>query len=191
MEGIYSVDLLVAKRTDTQVCLDVAVASLRTVRLHAEGDNRIRLTGKYHTLFDDALEFGSVGDNVITRRDNDVRFGILRLNAPTDICNTWCRVACCWLGKDVVDRHVGQLLAHNVHVGGVGHHPEVRHRADALEPVHSQLYQRASAAQNVDELLRVFGSAQRPETATDAARHNNYLGIHDEVFEVRVKNYEL
>ena len=125
MEGIYSVDLLVAKRTDTQVCLDVAVASLRTVRLHAEGDNRIRLTGKYHTLFDDALEFGSVGDNVITRRDNDVRFGILRLNAPTDICNTWCRVAATWLTEDITLRHVRQLFLDNICIMLIGYNPDI------------------------------------------------------------------
>ena len=83
----------------------------------------------------------------------------------------------------MVHRHLGQLFPNNAHIGGVGHHPEILHRAETLETVDGELNERASTSQDVDELFGVFGRAQRPKAATDAAGHDN-----DMVFHV-LKNY--
>ena len=51
--------------------------------------------------------------------------------------------------------------------------PEILHRADAFEPVNSELDKRPSATQNVNELLGVLRRAQRPETAAHATSHDD------------------
>ena len=81
----------------------------------------------------------------------------------------------------MVHRHLWELLANNVHVGGVSHHPEVLHRAEPFEAIHSELDERASATQYIDKLFGEFGSTQRPETASDATGHYHYMIIHNQI----------
>ena len=78
--------------------------------------------------------------------------------------------------------HVGELLAYDIYIGGIGNHPEIGHGTHSFEAVDSELYEGAATTQNIDKLFGEFRGAERPESAPDTAGHDDYLVVHSVYF---------
>ena len=74
-------------------------------------------------------------------------------------------------------RNPRQLRLHNLNIRRIRHHPKVLPRANPPKPLNRHLNLRPPTPQNVYKLFRVLWSAQRPETATYATSHNNYVVV--------------
>ena len=157
--------------------LHIAIARFGTRGLDANGHDGIVTVGEAEGVAYDSAELLGVHHHCIGRGHHHIGRGVFLTDAPAGPSDAGCRVAGSGFGKDMVGRNVGQLPADNLDVGGIGHHPEVPHRTDALEAVDGELYQRPPASQYVYELLRVLRRTQRPETAAHAPRHNYYVVV--------------
>ena len=157
--------------------LHVAIARFGTGGLNTNSYNGIVFVGIVQGIAYHPTELLGIHHHGIGRGHHHIGRGVILTDAPAGSGDAGCRVAGSGLGQDMVGRNVGQLLTDNLDVGGIGHHPEVPHRADALEAVDGELNQRPPATQDVYELLRVLGRAQRPESAAYTPRHDYYVVV--------------
>ena len=172
-ERIHPEDFLVARAARGEIGLNIAVASFGTCGLHAKRYDGIGLARELHALVDHTAELFTVDHDMIAGRHHHVGLGVFLLDAPTDVGDAGGRVAAARLTKHVSGRHLGQLLAHDVGILLVGHHPHVLRVANAFETIKRQLEKRAPYSQHINKLLGLLGGAHRPETASNAAGHNN------------------
>ena len=156
---------------------DVAVASLGTAGLDADGDDDFLVGCIAECLAEDTLILGGVDDKSIGGGYYDVGIGMLLLDLPAGVGYTGGSVACLGLGENIVNGHVRDLLLDNADVFLVGDHPHVLNWTDGLETVDSKLDEGTAHAHHVDELLGVVRGGHGPEAAANSASHNDYLYV--------------
>ena len=111
----------------------------------------------------------------IRRSNHHIRRRILLTNLPASISNTWRSVAHSRLKKNILHRKLRKLLTHQSLIISACHHPHILDRTKRSKPLHRHLNHGHSPTQNIHELLRIFRSTHRPETATDAACHDHNM----------------
>ncbi len=158
-------------------CFDIAITSLGTGRTDANGDDGWFVCREGEGVLDDALELNGVHHDGIGRGHGDIGCGVFLADAPAGPGDAGGGVACCGFGQDMVGGDVGELLLDDLYVGGISHNPEIAHGTDVLEAVHGELDEGTATAEDVDELLGVFGGAEGPEAAADAAGHDDYVSV--------------
>ena len=77
LELVHTENFLLTQRTDTQVGLDIAITRLRTVGLHAQGYDGIRILGEVHAELDDAAELFDIGHYMVTGSNHHIGLGVL------------------------------------------------------------------------------------------------------------------
>ena len=174
-ERLHRADLRTLKSIQSS---DISIAGLRTRRLDAKGDDTLALCSKVQGLADNPPELLHIQHQSIGRSHNNICRRILLLDLPAGIGNARRCVACTRLSNDVLHRNLRQLLTHHSHIRLAGHHPEIRHRADAGEPLHGHLDHSPATAHHIDELLRIFRCTHRPEPAADTTCHYNNMITH-------------
>ena len=70
-----------------------------------------------------------------------------------------------------------KLLLDYVNISLIGDYPEVFVWTKASETVYSKLDETFSTTEYVNELLGVFGGAERPKATADAACHDNNMMV--------------
>ena len=171
-EGIHAEDFLIARAARGKVGLDVAVAGLWACRFHAKRHDGIGLAGELHALLHHAAELLIVHHDMVAGCDHHIGLRVILLDAPTDVGDTGGRATTARLEQDVLNGNLGQLLVNDGRILLVGHHPHILGIADAFKTVERQLKERSAYAQHVDKLLRLLGSAHRPEAASNATGHD-------------------
>ncbi len=157
--------------------LDVAVAGLGSGGADAEGQQGVMGLDEVEAVGDGLLEEGVVCDEVVAGGDDDARFGV-------DCRDVVCRpgdaggcVAAGGLQEDVCLRQLGELLADEGGVLGVGDHHHVLGPYDGQDAVVTHLEERAAGAEEVEKLFRFRFAAVRPEAAADAATHYDAISV--------------
>ena len=172
LETVNAENLLVAHAAHRKIRLNISVASLWTRRFHSESNDGIAVFCKFKTLLDYSSELLNVCNYMITWCNHYVCLRVLALNAPADICNTWCCISATRLTKYMVSRHFRQLLPYHIGIFLVGYHPYVLLFYNTLKPVHRELKQRPAHSKDINKLLWSFIGAHRPEPATYSTGHN-------------------
>ena len=157
--------------------LYISVARLGARRLQAEREHKPVVR---HEVESAAYALGErllADDGLVGGRDDDVGVGVVRNDAMRAPCYARRRAAMYRLCEQMVGRYVGQLLTHEVDIRVVGVHIYVLYRHNLLEAVVCLLKLSASAAEEVDELLRFALAAARPQSASLAAGKNHAVVI--------------
>ena len=152
--------------------LDVSISRLRTSRTDSHSNNPMPRRSKLQSPADHLPEIIHIHHKSIRRSNHHIRRRILLTNLPASISNTWRSVAHSRLKKNILHRKLRKLLTHQSLIISACHHPHILDRTKRSKPLHRHLYHRHTPAQNIHELLRIFRSTHRPETASNAARHN-------------------
>ena len=157
----------------TLALLDVAVARLRTGRLHTQREDALSSLHKIDTLGNDATELSYIGNDMVRSSHDDCSLGIFGKNLPTHICHTGSRVAHTRFQKYMLRIDALQLVGHKLGEVLRSNDPDMLHINQALETIVGLLYHRAACPHNVKELLWTLRRRHRPEAAADATCHNN------------------
>ena len=176
-ERIHAIDFLVARAAGGEVGLDIAVARLGPVGLHAKRDDGIGLARELHALLHHTAELIVVHHDMVAGRHHHIGLRVVLLDAPADVGNAGSRVATTGLEQDVTDWNLGQLLVYDGRIFLVGHHPHILGVADSFETVERELDERAADAKHVDKLLGLLGSTHRPKAASHSTGHDNEMII--------------
>ena len=134
-EGVNTEHLLVSGRRERQVCLNIAITSLRAGGLHTQGNDGVCLCNKLERGIDDTMKLVNIHNDMVAGRYNDVGMRIQGLDAPTDIGDTWSRTTTTRLGKNVTGRNLWQLTANLIGVINGSYHPDVFWRHYTTESV--------------------------------------------------------
>lgn len=162
---------------DGGTLLDVAVACMGRRWLEADGEQAVALLHKLKPFAQSLMEGILAQDQMVGGKGHDRSLrveGVDVVGSPADAGGC---VAAGGLEKDVALLHVGELLADNVIICGVGDEDDivgVRHRLDAVD---SELEQRAPRAEEVEKLFGHAAAAKGPETGAYAAAHNHAISV--------------
>lgn len=157
--------------------LDIAVARIGTRRADADRHQRIARLGKLHAGGDVAAELLLVEDEVVGRRHDHRRRGLQRFEAEGRIGDAGGRIAPDGLAQHLLGLQFGELLEHQLPVGGIRHHEEVLRRDERCKTLERMADEALPRAQNIEELLGKMASAGRPEAAADSAGHDDTVAI--------------
>ena len=177
MKLIYTIYLLVTGRRCTKISLYIAISRLRTSWLHAKGYNTVGLACKLECRNNNTSELITVSNNMIGRRNDNIGIGVLLLDSPTDVGNTWSRVAATWFLHDVTRRNLGQLLLYKGCILLVCNHPHILWVANTFESVECQLYQSTTCTKYINKLLGFLLGAHRPESTAYSTCHDYQMII--------------
>ena len=133
-------------------------------------------------LGDHLGELLGLEDDSVGRSYHDIGVRMVDGNLAASVCDTRGCVASDGLGQNLVGRNLRQLLTDNVHIFFGSYDPETLRLADRQETVHRHLDQGPPDSKDIDELLRHFRRADRPQTASHAACHYDDLCIHIFIF---------
>ena len=114
LERIHTENFLVPQRWFLHVCLDVAIARLRTSGCHTQRDDSIGLSREVEGRSDHSLELHHVGDEMVSWRDDEVCLGILCLDAPAHVGNAWSCVTTAGFQEDVSLGNIWKLLSNDI-----------------------------------------------------------------------------
>ena len=160
----------------------IAVTCLGTGWMDTDGHNGAVAIYGIQRLGDHLGELLGLEDYGVGRSHDDIGVRMVDGNLAASVCDTRGSVASYGLGKDLVGRNLRQLLADDVHVFFGSYDPETLRLADRQETVHRHLDQGPPDSKDIDELLRHFRRADRPQTAPNAACHYDDLCIHFFIF---------
>ena len=90
---------------------------------------------------------------MVARHYSYVCLGVALLYLPTYVADARSSVAAARFCEDILSRHVGQLLLHDVAVVGRGYNINIVIGNDVAEAVGGELEERAPRAENVEELF--------------------------------------
>ena len=111
----------------------------------------------------------------IRRSHHHIRRRTLLTDLPASISNARCSIAHSRLKKNILHRKLRKLLTHKSFICCTCHHPHILNRTKRSKPLHRHLNHGHSPTQDINELLRIFRSTHRPETAADAACHDHNM----------------
>lgn len=157
--------------------LNIAVAGFGPVGLDADGDNGVSLLRKGESQTDAPLEFGGVNDQGIGRSHYNIGLGVLFFYLPAGVGNARGRVAGCGFGQYVFFGNLGQMLFYYLYIVLVGYYPDMFLRTETLETFDCHLDKTFTHAHDIDKLLGIVRGAERPETAANAAGHDDKMCI--------------
>ena len=110
--------------------------------------------------------------------DDDVDFLAAALDVIGRVGDARCGVSSCRLAQHLVGLEHGQVLQNELFVGLVGHHEEILVGDDGAETLVGATDEAFARAQYVEELLGIVVLAEGPETASDAAGHDDAVVVH-------------
>ena len=174
LEGFYLIYLICVGWGGSS---NITIACLWAAGLDANGHNGFFVGCVAQSLAQYSLKLRGIDDKGIGGGHHDVSIGVLFLDFPASISDAGGGVACLWLCQYVIYWHVRYLLLDNANVFLVGDHPHVLYWADGLQTVDGELDEGTAHAHDIDELFGVAGGGHGPETAADAACHDDYLCI--------------
>ena len=157
--------------------LDIAVARIGTRGADAYGHQRVACLGELHAGGDVTAELLLIEDEVVGRRHDHRRLGLQRSEAEGRIGDAGGRIAPDGFAQHLLGLQFGELLEHQLPVGGIRHHEEVLRRDERCKTLERMADEALSGAQNVEELLGKAASAGWPEAAADAAGHDDAVAI--------------
>lgn len=158
--------------------LDIAVARIGTRGADAYGHQRVARLGKLHAGGDVAAELLFVEDEVVGRCHDHRRLGLQRPEAEGRIGDAGGRIAPDGLAQHLLGLQFGELLEHQLPVGGIRHHEEVLRRDERCKTLERMADEALPRAQNIEELLGKMASAGRPEAAADSSGHDDAVAIY-------------
>ena len=182
VEGIHTEHLTIAGTRLAEIRLDVAITCLRTCRVHAKREYGIGLDRERQGRLDDTPELCRIKYDMIGRRNDNVSSWVLLLDAPAGIGNAGSSIPSAGFEEDVILRQLRKLLGYDISVSGTRDDPYILRRTNIAESVECELQQRASTTQDIDELLGLLWSTHWPETASDAACHDDKMIAHTFLF---------
>ena len=115
---------------------------------------------------------------MVGRCDDDIGIGATALDVVGRVGDAGCCVAPCWLAKHLVGMEHGQMFQDELFVGFVGHHEEILIGNNGTETLVCATNETLSRAKDIEKLFGVVVFAERPKTATNAARHNDAVVVH-------------
>ena len=111
-------------------------------------------------------------------RDDDIGLFAAALDVVGRVSDARRGVAPCRLAEHLVGLEHGQMFQNKLLVGLVGHHEEVFIGDDRAETLVGASDETLPSTQNIKELLGIVVLAEGPESASDAACHNDAVVVH-------------
>ena len=145
--------------------LNIAIAWLRTRRLHTHGNQAVFLADKVQTVEHVATEGIIADDGLVGRYDNNTSVRTDMRNAIGGPRHTRRRIAGYRLRQNIIGRQLRQLLTNPMSILHLRTDINICARDETYEMVVGLLQLCTASAKKVDKLLGLLLTAARPQTA--------------------------